>query len=120
MVQDDKPPQGGGAQTAIQSALQGLWERAQKAADMILQLRTDNKELLARVEALEIEVQEQQTLIAEKDNKVKELLDSSAQLSSVDVGEGLLYLSPDEREALERQINDLIARINAHLGSDTR
>jgi chromosome segregation ATPase len=119
MVQDDKP-QGGGAQAAIQDALQGLWERAQKAADMILQLRADNKELRTRIEELENAVQEQQALLNEKDDKVKELLDASSTLSSVDVGEGLLYLSPDEREALERQINDLIVRINAHLGSDPR
>lgn len=120
MVQDDMPPQGGGAQNAIQHALQTLWERVQNAADMISKLRADNGTLQARVEELETAMREQQALLNEKDNKVKELLEKSATLSSVDVGEGLLYLSPDEREALERQINDLIARINAHLGSDTR
>ncbi len=119
MVQDDMP-QGGSAQNAIQNALQGLWERAQKAADMIAELRTDNSALRTRVEELETAMREQQALLHEKDSKVKELQEKSATLSSVDVGEGLLYLSPDEREALERQINDLIARINAHLGSDTR
>ncbi|MDT8324444.1 MAG: hypothetical protein RRA94_10050 [Bacteroidota bacterium] len=120
MVQDDMSPQGGGAQNAVQHALKGLWERVQKAADMITQLRADNRALRARVEELETAVRDQQALLNEKDNKVKELLEKSATLSSVDVGEGLLYLAPDEREALERQINDLIARINAHLGSDTR
>jgi uncharacterized protein YlxW (UPF0749 family) len=120
MVQDDMPPQGGGAQHAIPHALQNLWEHVQKAADMITRLRADNSTLQARVDELETAAREHQALLDEKDNKMKELAEQSSALSSVDVGEGLLYLSPDEREALERQINDLIARINAHLGSDTR
>ncbi|MCB2204285.1 cell division protein ZapB [bacterium] len=120
MVQDDMPPQGGDAQNPVQQALQGLWDRAQKAADMITELRSHNRELQARVEELETAMRDQQATLTDRDNKVKELQEKSTTLSSVDVGEGLLYLSPDEREALERQIDDLIARINAHLGTDTR
>jgi chromosome segregation ATPase len=120
MVQDDMPPQGGGAQNAIHHALQTLWEHVQKAADMITRLRTENSALQARVEELETAVRDQQAVLDEKDDKMKEFAEKTSALSSVDVGEGLLYLSPDEREALERQISDLIARINAHLGSDTR
>ena len=119
MMPDELPPQGT-AQNSIQRALQGLWDRAQKAADLIAALRTDNSALKTRIEELETAVREQQALLTEKDHKVKELQEKSTTLSSVDVGEGLLYLSPDEREALERQIDDLIARINAHLGSDPR
>ncbi len=120
MVQNDTPQPGGTAANAIQSALQGLWQKAQQAADRIRELREENTSLRGRLEELEATVREQEALLTEKEQKLKELQEKSATPSSVDVGDGLLYLSPDEREALERQITDLIARINAHLGSDDR
>ena len=118
MVQNNTPLPGGNAQGIIQTALQTLWEKAQLAADRIAQLREENNSLKSRVEELEATLQEQQSRISEQEHKAKELQEKSSALASVDVGDGLLYLSPDEREALERQIDDLIARINAHLGSD--
>ncbi|PLX27582.1 MAG: hypothetical protein C0600_10305 [Ignavibacteria bacterium] len=120
MVQNNTAQPGSNAQSIIQAALQNLWDKAQLAAELIARLRDENSNLKSRLEELETTVQEQQSRISEQDNKAKELLEKSSVLSSVDVGDGLLYLSPDEREALERQIDDLIARINAHLGSDPR
>jgi hypothetical protein len=120
MVQNDMPIPSGNTQSVIQTALKGLWDKAQKAADLIKHLREENGVLKSRLEDLEQVVREQQVQITDKDNHAKEFQEKSAALSSVDVGDGLLYLSPDEREALERQIDDLIARINTHLGSDSR
>lgn len=120
MTQHEMPIQGGSAANIIQLALQGLWEKAQKAADRIKGLREENENLQQRVTELEGTVSELQSQLTEQVNYHKELKEKSATLSSVDVGDGLLYLSPDEREALERQISDLIARINAHLGSGSR
>ena len=120
MVQNDIPESGSTATNAIQSALQGLWEKAQQAADRIRDLREENTSLRGKLEELETKVREQEALLIDKEQKLKELQEKSRMPSSVDVGDGLLYLSPDEREALERQMTDLIARINAHLGSDDR
>ncbi|MBN1447200.1 MAG: hypothetical protein JXA28_04660 [Bacteroidetes bacterium] len=120
MVQNNITQPGGNAASVIETVLQELWEKAQRAADLIRELRAENNALKHRLTELEATVQEQQALLTQKDNKVKELQEKSGILASVDVGDGLLYLSPDEREALERQIGDLISRINAHLGSGDR
>ena len=120
MMQNDIPEANGDRTNVIDEILQHLWDRAQRAANLIRDLREENSALKNRLTELEATLQQQQALLIQRDNTVKELQEKSATLSSVDVGEGLLYLTPDEREALERQISDLIVRINAHLGSGDR
>ncbi|MBE0645154.1 MAG: hypothetical protein IH600_13815 [Bacteroidetes bacterium] len=117
MTQHELPVQGGAMQNIIQMALQGLWERAQKAVELISRLRSENADLVQRVEELEAAQRAFEAQLAEKDHLITTLQEKKATPTSVDVGDGLLYLSPDEREALERQIGDLLRRINAHLGS---
>ncbi len=117
MTQHELPSQGGAMQNIIQVALQGLWDRAQQAVELITRLRTENADLSRRVEELEAAQRAFEAQLAEKDNLITTLQEKKATPSSVDVGDGLLYLSPDEREALERQIGDLLRRINTHLGS---
>ncbi len=117
MTQHEMPAQGGTMQNIIQVALQGVWDRAQKAVELITRLRSENVDLMSRIEELETAQRAFEAQLAEKDNLINTLQENSSSLSSVDVGDGLLYLSPDEREALERQISDLLKRINTHLGS---
>ncbi|MFZ1731181.1 MAG: hypothetical protein WBQ23_01650 [Bacteroidota bacterium] len=117
MTQHEMPIQGGTMQNIIQLALQGVWDRAQKAVDMITRLRSENADLLQRLQELESNQLAFEAQLAEKEHLITTLQEKTSSLSSVDVSDGLLYLSPDEREALERQISDLLKRINAHLGS---
>lgn len=117
MNHHELPIQSGSMQNVIQIALQGIWERAQKAVELIARLRDDNAALSRRIEELEAAQRAFEAQLAEKEHIINSLQEKSGMPSSVDVGNGLLYLSPDEREALERQIDDLLKRINAHLGS---
>ncbi len=117
MTQHELPAHGGAMQNIIQLALQGLWDRAQKAVELITRLRSENAALTQRVEELESAQRLFDEQLAEKENLITTLQEKKATPASVDVGDGLLYLSPDEREALERQIGDLLRRINTHLGS---
>jgi chromosome segregation ATPase len=117
MTQHEMPNQGGTMQNIIQMALQGVWDRAQKAVELITQLRSENTDLSQRIEELEAAQRAFEAQLAEKDSLITKFQEKTSSLSSVDVGDGLLYLSPDEREALERQIGDLLKRINAHLGA---
>ncbi|MFA6234690.1 MAG: hypothetical protein WC824_10970 [Bacteroidota bacterium] len=117
MTQHEMPNQGGTNQNSIQAALQTVWDRAQKAVELITRLRSENADLVQRVDELEAAQRAFEAQLAEKDHFIFKLQEKTSSLSSVDVGDGLLYLSPDEREALERQISDLLKRINSHLGS---
>lgn len=117
MTQHELPAQGSALQNIIQSALQGVRDRTQKAVELINRLRSENSDLAKRVEELEAAQRAFEAQLAEKDHRITTLQEKTATPASVDVGDGLLYLSPDEREALERQIGDLLRRINSHLGS---
>ena len=108
------------AMNIIQAALTELWEKAQLAVDRIEALRGDNHELRVRIEELEHTLRNLESQLTKKHQRIEQLQKHPATLGGVEVGERLLYLSPDEREALERQINDLLLRINAHLGSNPR
>lgn len=117
MNNQEFPLQSGTMQNVIHVALQGIWDRAQQAVDLITRLRVENASLGRRIEEMEAAHRAFEAQLAEKDHQIAELQERMATPASVDVGEGLLYLSAHEREALERQINDLITRITAHLGS---
>jgi len=117
MTEQDVPHGRNAALSLIQTMIGELWDKARDAATLIEQLRSDNNSLSKRVAELETSLHRSETQLTERNQLIEELQKQPEILSTVDVGERLLYLAPDEREALERQINDLLARINAHLGS---
>ena len=109
--------QSGTMQNIIQVALQGVWDRTQRAVELIAHLREENAALTRRIEEMEAAHRAFEAQLSEKDHLIASLEERPGTPTSVDVGDGLLYLSAHEREALERQIDDLITRITAHLGS---
>ncbi|MDH7514495.1 MAG: hypothetical protein QHI48_01285 [Bacteroidota bacterium] len=94
----------------IQTGLQNIRERVTLVVAKIRDLQTRNEQLLHRVEELEQKISE-----LEKHHQISGWGNSNQTGSAIDVGEGLLYLTVDEREALERQIDDLLARVQSHL-----
>lgn len=117
MNNQEMPLHSGTMQNVIQMALQGIWDRAQQAVDLITRLREENASLGKRIEEMEAAQRAFEAQLAEKDHLIADLREQVGTPASVDVGDGLLYLSAHEREALERQIDDLVTRITAHLGS---
>lgn len=111
------------ALAGLQASIKEFRDRVTRASALISDLRRRNEELERTVTAHEHALRELQERLDEREFRIIELEEqlqgassSSPTGLSVDTVEKLLYLSPDEREALERQIGDLIARIDAHLG----
>ncbi|MCZ7555536.1 MAG: hypothetical protein M5R41_03930 [Bacteroidia bacterium] len=104
----------------IQAALADLWQKAKAVVAQIEALREENGQLRTRVEELELTLRTMESQLTQKEQRIEALENHPPHHTAVEVGERLLYLSPDEREALERQIDDLLKRINSHLGSDPR
>jgi hypothetical protein len=117
---DQFPARTGGATKLIQDALQELWNRAQTAAQLLAALREENSGLQEENRTLRASVSDLEQKLEDTSNQLEESRNASGTIAGIDVGERLLYLSPDEREALERQIDDLLQRINTHLGSGSR
>lgn len=111
------------ALAGLHASIKEFRDRVTRAVALISDLRRRNEELERMVASHEHAMRELQERLDEREFRIIEL-EEQAQRSptssptglSVDTVEKLLYLSPDEREALERQIGDLIARIDAHLG----
>lgn len=111
------------ALAGLHASIKEFRDRVTRAAALIADLRRRVDELERTNTAQESAVRDLQERLDEKEFRIIELeeqvrnaANGAAPGLSVDTVEKLLYLSPDEREALERQISDLIARIDAHLG----
>jgi chromosome segregation ATPase len=106
------------AMNIIQAALAELWQKARAAVARIEELREENGQLSTRVQELEHTLRTMESQLTQKEQRIEALEKHPPHHTAVEVGERLLYLTPDEREALERQIDDLLKRINTHLGSN--
>ncbi|MBI5647960.1 MAG: hypothetical protein HY962_13605 [Ignavibacteriae bacterium] len=94
----------------IQNAMASIRERVTKAAETIRSLKESKAQLESRV----VELEELVRRLEERPVATSERKSDGSQ-NTIELGDRLLYFSPDEREALERQINELLERVQAHL-----
>lgn len=100
---------------AIDLALLDLWDKAKRAAEMITNLRESNEKLTEYVKSLEKSIKELQEKVTEKEKEIEEQKKHGSTMRALEAPEGVFILSPDEREALERKITDLLQRLNTHV-----
>lgn len=111
------------ALAGLHASIKEFRDRVTRAAALIADLRRRIDEVERTNASQESALRELQERLDEKEFRIIEL-EEQMQIGanaptpglSIDTVEKMLYLSPDEREALERQISDLITRIDAHLG----
>jgi hypothetical protein len=94
----------------IQIALKDIREKWSRAAGTLRELRARNAELESRNATLEERLQNLEAQLSAKGAG-----QSTGMRMPIDVASELLYFSPDEREALERQIAELLERVDSHL-----
>ena len=100
---------------SLDEALYELWDRMKKAVDRIQALTRENEQLKERNQALESEMREMQEHVEKKSALISQLESSGGTEQGVEDGERVFYLSNEEREQLEHRIDELLARIDAHL-----
>jgi hypothetical protein len=98
----------------LSGALQDLWTSISASASLIQSLRKSNSALIQRIEELEGAVHTLKEDLNSRDKKIQDI--EEKKLMNVDVGDRLLYLTPDEREAMEHQIDELLALLKIHVG----
>jgi hypothetical protein len=96
------------------AALRELWEKAKRINELMRGMRDEIALLREKNRNLEAQTTALAEQLHKKDEQIKDLEENSP--SHIDVGERLLYFTVDEREALERQIDDLLVKIKPHLG----
>lgn len=105
------------AMNSLDDALYELWEKMKKAVEKIGQLKTDNDTLKERNEYLEELLTELQDRVEKKSRRIEELESAVKNNSGIDGGERVFYLSNEEREQLEKRIDELLRKIDSHLNS---
>ncbi len=107
-VEASNPSQG--ELRALENSLKGLWERTRRAAELITELRGQNKELLAQVAALEAEMDRLRQELGRKDQLIKKAMSEVG----VSPPRGAVVMN-GEREAIVARVKDLLSRLETYL-----
>jgi septal ring factor EnvC (AmiA/AmiB activator) len=95
---------------ALENSLKGLWERARRAAELITELRGENKDLRAQVAALEAELERLRQDLGRKDQLIKKAMSEVG----VSPPRGAVVMN-GEREAIVARVKDLLSRLESYL-----
>ena len=98
----------------LAAALQDLWRKITAVTSIVQSLRESNAALLQRNADLEEKLGSLEEELRSRDKKNQDYEEKKSM--NVDVGDRLLYLTPDEREAMEQQIDELLALLKPHVG----
>jgi chromosome segregation ATPase len=95
----------------LEESLQSLWEKARLVSDLLLRLKTENKELKSRVSSLELKERRYSEDLRQRQQEMEEV---RAQLAhALSIGNSLF--SKEESEALKSRLKELIVKINSRL-----
>jgi hypothetical protein len=95
----------------LEESLQSLWEKARLVSDLLLRLKTENKELKTKVSSLELK---ERRWTEELRQREQEMEDVRAQLAHA-LSNGNSLFSKEESEALKSRLKELIVKINSRL-----
>lgn len=99
---------------SVENALLDLWDKAKRAADMILSLRDSNAKLLEHIKTLERTIEDLHQQLHSKELEFEQI-SAAGFPGRVGTTEGTFTLSEAEREALEKRITQLLERLRAHV-----
>lgn len=94
----------------LEGGLKALWERARRAAEVIVQLREEKRVLQARIEQLERELHE-----VRRELSAQEQLNGSASGNGGAGAESAVGFAHDEKEVLAGRVRELLSRLDAYL-----
>ena len=95
----------------LEESLQSLWEKARHVSDLLLRLKTENKELQSRLSSLELKERRWTEEFQQREQEMKEM---RAQLVHAQSNESSLF-SKEELEVLKLRLKELIVKINSRI-----
>jgi hypothetical protein len=95
----------------LEESLQSLWEKARLVSDLLLRLKTENKELQSRISSLELKERRWAEELRQREQEMEEVRAQLAQVQS----KGSSLFSKEELEALKSRLKELIVKINSRL-----
>jgi predicted nucleic acid-binding Zn-ribbon protein len=95
----------------LEESLQSLWEKARLVSDLLLRLKTENKELQSKLSGLELKERRWTEEIRQREQEMEEVRARLAHAQS----NGKSLFSKEESEALKSRLKELIVKINSRL-----
>ncbi len=95
----------------LEESLQSLWEKARLVSDLLLRLKTENKELQSKLSSLELKERRWTEELRQREQEMKEV---RAQLIYEQSNSSSLF-SKEESEVLKSRLKELIVKINSRL-----
>ena len=95
----------------LEESLRVLWEKARLVSDVLLRLKTENKELQNRIDGLELKERRYTEELQKRERDLEEISKQLAQVQS----NGSSLFSKEESEALKSRLKELIIKINSRL-----
>ena len=95
----------------LEESLQSLWEKARLVSDLLLRLKTENKELQSRLSSLELKERRSTEELRQREQEIE---DVRAQLAHAQSNGSSLF-SKEESEALKTRLKELINKINSRV-----
>lgn len=95
----------------LEAVFRTLWDRVNKAAELIQHLKEENRALQSRAEGLEEQVSYLKNEVSEKEEALRQIKEQQQQALS----RGNSLFSDEEKEALKLKVKELLSRINSHL-----
>lgn len=96
----------------IELEIKNLWEKIRKASEVIFILRDENNELKVQYAQVQKKLEEITKSLSDKDLEIARLKTENSKLYSTASEDSM---TPAEKEALKKRINELISKINSHL-----
>lgn len=95
----------------LEDALQTLWDKARRVSDVILQLKTENRELQSRISSLELKERRSMEELQRRESDLKEIRTQLEKAQS----NGSSLFSKEESEVLKLRLKELISKINSRI-----
>jgi hypothetical protein len=95
----------------LEEALQLLWDKARHVSEVVLRLKTENKELQSRILSLELNERRSMEELRRKERDLNEIRTQLEHAQS----NGSSLFSKEESEVLKSRLKELITKINSRV-----
>ncbi len=96
----------------LEVEINNLWDKIKRASELIFLLREENQQLKEQNSSLVQKLEELKEKLTAKEQEISKIKAEYARVMNTAAGD---IFTPQEKEALRKRINELIAKVNSHL-----
>jgi len=98
---------------SLENSLSALWEKAREASYLISTLRDEKKRLMSRIAELELDLENERTIVRVKEAEIGQLTASM----NDDAQNAAIALNEAEKRQLQQKLRTAVAKLDQYLSS---